>query len=380
MDSAFRFFVGIDWAWEEHTICIINREGKILKETVIPHSSAGIAQLRDLLGELEDAPASVAVAIETPRGSLVEALVEQQYAVFFLNPRQMDRFRDRHTMAGSKDDRFDALVLADSLRTDAVLFHRVRLDDAALLRLRELSRTEQEIHRDQRRTQNQLTALLNRYFPSLLKLCPGADEPWLWDVLEKTPLPQQAATWSKANLEKLLQKRRIRRFSAESLWQNLQTPPLPLAPGAADAASEHVCWLLPRLQILHQQSKQVAQRVEDLLEQMSKPSDPNKHRDAEILLSLPGLGRVTGATMLIEGGQALADQDYHALRSLAGTAPVTRRSGKSKYVLMRRCCNPRLRQGLYNYALCSIKEDQRSKQLYLHCERKDTAMPVRCAA
>src|SRR5262245_9287013 len=39
-------------------------------------------------------------------------------------------------------------------------------------------------------------------------------------------------------------------------------------------------------------------------------------------------GRVVLATMLAESPDALQRQDYHALRSLCGTAPVMRRSGK----------------------------------------------------
>ncbi len=35
-----------------------------------------------------------------------------------INPKQLDRMRDRFTIAGAKDDRLDAFVLADSLRTD----------------------------------------------------------------------------------------------------------------------------------------------------------------------------------------------------------------------------------------------------------------------
>jgi hypothetical protein len=61
---------------------------------------------------------SVAIGIEIPRGAVVETLVERRFAVYSLNPKQMDRFRDRHSVAGAKDDSRDALVIADSLRTD----------------------------------------------------------------------------------------------------------------------------------------------------------------------------------------------------------------------------------------------------------------------
>jgi hypothetical protein len=58
----------------------------------------------------------------------VETLVERGFHVGGLNPKQLDRFRDRHTVAGAKDDRRDAFVLGVSLRTDRPAFRRVRLE------------------------------------------------------------------------------------------------------------------------------------------------------------------------------------------------------------------------------------------------------------
>ncbi len=52
-----------------------------------------------------------------PRGAVIDALFERGFAVFAINPKQLDRCRDRYTAAGAKDDRRDAWVLADVLRT-----------------------------------------------------------------------------------------------------------------------------------------------------------------------------------------------------------------------------------------------------------------------
>jgi Transposase len=74
-----------------------------------------------------------------------EGLVERGFAVHAINPKQLDRFRDRYTVAGAKDDSRDAFVLGDSLRTDQACFHRVQLASAQMLRLRELSRIQEEL-------------------------------------------------------------------------------------------------------------------------------------------------------------------------------------------------------------------------------------------
>ena len=53
------------------------------------------------------------MAIETPHGPVVEMLLERGFAVFAINPKQIDRFRDRFTIAGAKDDSRDARVLGN---------------------------------------------------------------------------------------------------------------------------------------------------------------------------------------------------------------------------------------------------------------------------
>jgi hypothetical protein len=204
LEPNFLFFGGIDWGTEQHRICIMDRDGKVVGERWTPHSSAGLTELITWLREiLGTPPASVAVAIEVPRGAIVEALTEHGFAVFSINPKQLDRFRDRYSPAGAKDDRRDAFVLADALRTHMHCFRA--------------------------------------------------------------------------------------------------------APGAQQAAAEHALMLIPRLRLLHQQRTDLARRIQTILDELAAPTEHTcEHRDAAILLSLPGLGRKTAATMLSEAAQAIA--------------------------------------------------------------------------
>jgi transposase len=365
LTESYRFFVGIDWAWNEHTICVLGSGGEVVDRRTIQHSAAGLAQLADFLEKLSSGnPSSVAGGIEMPRGAIVEHLVERGFAVYSLNPKQMDRFRDRHTVAGAKDDSRDAYVIGDALRTDLHLFHRVRLDHPEVLRIRELSRNEEDVVQDQVRTGNRLQDLLNRYYPQMLQLCPAVDQAWFWDLLEMAPLPALAVKLSKKTVEKLLRAYRIRRFDADEICQTLSVSKLQLAPGAAEAASEHVLLILPVLRLLDRQREEIARRMQELLEKMSEDEQSVEHRDVKILLSLPGVGRVISATMLAEASQPLAERDYHAIRSYAGAAPITRQSGKRKMVVMRRGCNPRLRNALYHWSRVSTQHDPHSKEHY----------------
>ena len=149
------------------------------------------------------------MAIESPRGALIDACLARGFLVFAVNPKQLDRFRDRHTVAGAKDDRRDAWVLADSLRTDAAAFHLVRYEDPIVAQLRELSRAEDALDAEFRRLANQLRSQLHRLVPEVLTLCSGADEPWFWALLAAAPSPAAQRRLTRARVDHLLRAHRF---------------------------------------------------------------------------------------------------------------------------------------------------------------------------
>ena len=370
MSQSFLFFVGIDWATEDHSVCVVDREGNKVAECRALHSGTGLQQLIDWLRKQTGvAPDQVAFGIETPAGAVVDTLLEHSYPGFHINPKQLDRFRDRHTVAGAKDDSLDAYVIADSLRTDRPCFHPIQVDDPQIHRLRTLSRLEDDLGQDWSRLTNQLRQQLHRYFPQMLELSPAADEPWLWELLQTAPLPAMACKLRRSQLQKVLTRYRIRRLNAQQVRERLQTAPLPVAPGIAEAASEACLLLILRLRLLAQQKNHVAQCMKAILVDLAEDDNRKQHRDVQVLSSLPGVGRIIAATMLVEAAQPLANRDYHALRAYGGVAPVTRQSGKRRQVIMRYACNQRFRNALYHWARVSLQNDDRTRAHY-HCLRK----------
>lgn len=366
MPDSYELYVGIDWGTQTHQVCVVDAAGDRLAELRIPHSGAGVAALIVEVSRRATVAHRVAVAVEAPRGALVDALLAHGCHVFALNPKQLDRFRDRHTVAGAKDDRRDAWVLAQSLRTDRLAFRLVPADDARLIPLRELSRLHTELVAEVTRLTNRLRDQLLRFYPQTLTLCPAADEPWLWTLLERAPTPTAARKLRPNALRAFLAEHRIRRFSGDDLQAALQTPALPVSAATVAAAAEHVAFLLPRLRLLHEQRSRCERRLEVLLEALAAPDEAEhvEHRDVTILRSLPGVGRVVAATMLAEAWEPLASRDYQTLRAHAGTAPVTRQSGKTRIVSMRRGCNGRLRDAVFHWASNSIRLDQRCRAHY----------------
>jgi transposase len=364
----YGWFVGVDWGSERHQVCVLDVDGRIVKEVAVAHSGQGLAELRSLLETVCTTEVDrIAVAIEVPRDAVVEGLVERGIHVFSINPKQLDRFRDRHSAAGAKDDRRDAWVLADSLRTDRHCFRRVRLDHPLVIQIREGSRLLDELDEERRRLTNRLRELLQRYYPALLQLCPAADEPWLWALLRRASTPAQGAKLKSGFVTALLRRHRIRRLDTDAVVRALRQQPLPLAPGGVEAAAMHLSALLPRIEVAHAQHLECERQVARLLEELSQEDvsgQKSEQRDVQILLSFVGVGKKVAATLLAEASQPLIERDYHALRARSGVAPVTHQSGKRRTVSMRRACNPRLRNAVYYWSMTAAVYDEPSKVRY----------------
>jgi len=114
MEEQATYFAGVDWAMENHDICVVDVTGKVLEERQVTHTPQGLHELCQWLASFNDGVDGIDVSIEIPHGPVVETLLEYGVSVFAINPKQLDRFRDRFTVAGAKDDRRDARVLADS--------------------------------------------------------------------------------------------------------------------------------------------------------------------------------------------------------------------------------------------------------------------------
>ena len=373
------WFVGFDWGSEKHRIALFDRAGNLIGRRDVAHSAAAYAELGDwLLRTTQASPAEIAVAIETTHGPVVDALIDRGFRVYAINPKQLDRFRDRYSVAGAKDDTRDADTLGRSLRTDPEAFRALSPDNPLIVQLREASRTAAELTRDLGRLTNQLRDLLWRYYPQMLALDDNLAAPWLLELWQHAPTPAKGARLHKETIARILKTHRIRRLDADQVRTVLREPPLPSAPGVTEAATGHIRLLLPRIRLLNSQIKAVHTEIDALCQQLAGPQtiDPGgepgesvpgqsiEQRDVAILHSVPGVGRIVGATLLAEASEPLRRRDYHAIRTLAGQAPVTKRSGKSCFVQRRLACNKRLANAMYHWARVAVMCDPRSKQRY----------------
>jgi transposase len=367
---AAQWFVGIDWASEAHEVCVLDRDGQVGERRQVKHTVPDLqAFVEALLARACGDATTVAVGIEVPRGALVELLVERGFAVYAINPKQMDRFRDRFAPAGAKDDRRDALVIGDSLRTDPQAFRPVRLDHPVIIQLREWSRIDEDLGSELTRLTNQVRDLVYRSAPGLLALCPAADESWFWAVLHVAPTPAAQRRLSVRRLERLLRDHRIRRLTAPQLHAVLQQPAVFTAPGVVDAVAAHLAIVLPRVELIAAQRREAERQLERWLKALEREEPPagdqREHSDVTIIRSMPGIGTRVAARMLAEASQPLVDRAYPVMRAYLGVAPVTKQSGRRRTVSMRYACNLRLRNAAYHWARTGTQHDSASRTYYM---------------
>jgi transposase len=363
------WFVGIDWAMQSHRVCLLDAEGRRVGEREFAHGGAGLTELRDwLLQKTRAVPGQIAVAIEMPHGPVVEMLLEHGFVVFAINPKQLDRFRDRFSVAGAKDDRRDAHVLGGSLRTDRAAFRQLAADNPVMIELREWSRIADELQQERTRLANRLRQQLWRYYPQAAKLTDDVADDWFLALWQKVPTPDSAAKASEKAIARVLSAYRIRRLDAATALKTLREAPLFVAPGTTEAACAHIRSLAARLHLVNQQIKEAQHSLDRLCAELEGEENPSgqsfEQCDVTILRSWPGIGRINLATLLAEAAEPLRRRDYHALRALAGVAPVTRQSGKQRLVSRRFACNRRLQRAVHHWSRVAIQHDAAARRRY----------------
>ena len=353
-------FCGVDWAEAHHDVAIIDGDGRLLVKRRIADDLAGFSELCALLAEHTGSEGFVPVdvGIETDRGLLVAALRAAGHVVVPINPKAVSRYRDRHGVSGAKSDPGDALVLAQIMRTDRPA-HRVLPDDSeALAALRVLARAHQDAIWARQQISNRLRSLLREFYPGALEAFPTLHSRTALSVLGAAPSPTAAAALSRANLTALIHTagRGTRPADAERLGAVFAAERLHQLPAVEAAMGQAVATLVATLR--------AADDAVRALEEALEPSFES-HPDAEILDSLPGLGLVLGARVLGEFGDDRSRwPDAASRRNYAGSAPITRASGKSRVVLARHVRNRRLADATYLWAFAALTKSPGARGYY----------------
>lgn len=371
-------YVGIDWADKSHTLCIVDDAGNRLDSFEIEHTQNGFDVLHRRITKRAGSTEGVQVAIETKDSLIVDFLSEVGYTLHFINPKQTDRFRDRYRMSDSKNDGFDAYVLANALRTDAVLFNALSPLDEESLTLRVLTRTREGLVHRKVAIQNELTTYFKRYFPLATSLFGGIDNAEAIAFLSHYPTCARACTVTKTRIVAILKKAgasdKIAERHASAAHEKLkEKQPIP-SHGIEKAYPLAVKSLLRQLSSV---LEEIAALEEDIREVYS--NHPNK----DLLESLPGIAATLGPVIGSEIGVNVSRySNVKTLKAYAGSSPVTKQSGKYKEIRFRHACNPHLRRAIHLAAQGAILSAGWARELYdrLRSQGKSYGRALRAVA
>ena len=336
-------YCGIDWAEGHHDVAIVGNDGKLVAKKRIGDDPAGFTALTGMLAEAGDSPEDpIPVAIETPRGLLVAVLRASGRPVFAINPMAVARYRERSSVARAKSDHADAMTLANILRVDAHVHRTLPADSELAQAIAVLARAQQNAVWRRSKATNELRSALREYYPAFLDTFGGKSATNLAKaharaVLAIAPTPADGAKLTKARVAAALRragrKRGIDDLAAD-IVQRLRAPQLRQPELVEKAMGRQVLALLAMLD--------AACVGADELEHAAA-EEFRKHSDHGVITSFPGLADLTGARVLAEIGDDRARfADDRALKAYAGSAPVTRASGKVTSVTYRRIKNDRL--------------------------------------
>jgi transposase len=330
---------GIDWARDEHAVAVVGPDGVARERFSVEHTAAGLRELvRRLLAARVDG-----VGIERPDGPVVDALLGAGLTVFVIPPGQLKNLRGRYGCAGNKDDRFDAFVLADTVRTDRARLRPLVCDTALAVTLRATCRARKDLVGHRVALANQLRAHLQLAFPGAVGLFRRIDSPISLSFLTRFP-HQQAADWLSA--QRFASWLRANHYSGRKTGLILHARLVAAPRGATgpDAlARGHITLaLIAALRALNEQIRALEAQIAEQLA---------AHPDAPIFTSLPKAGQVRAARLLPEIGDCRARfPTAQSLHCLAGAAPSTRQSGNVRVVSFRWSADKQLRDAVCDFA------------------------------
>jgi len=343
------YYVGVDWADEEHYVYITDDSGQKLASFSIEHNEKGMNKLQNRIYRFSRKLDKLLFSIETDKGLVVSTLMDWGYTVYSINPKSVDRYRDRYKSSGVKSDEFDACVLANILRTDRSRFQPIRPDSELARELKVLTRDRDKLVGDRTRLSNRLTAILKAYYPAALELFSDVAQLITLSFLRKYPTYQDVKELSFDEFKEFLSEHRYPQPKrAKGMYQKLQQPHLECEDMLTRTKSKLMLVTVSQLQLLMDEIKSYESAIKKLLK---------SHPDANIFLSLPGSGDILSARFIAElGDNHDRYQSAGDVQAESGSAPITIQSGKKKYVRFRRSCKKPLRNTIHTFAFCSTSQ------------------------
>lgn len=340
--ATYAAIVGIDWAEEKHAVCLLDGARQVEQE--LEHTPEAIAAWAEgLRRQFDGRP--VAVCIEQARGALIHALMQYEHLVLFpINPKQAASYRESVSVAGKKDDAFDARLLAFYLREHPDLVRPWKPDDALTRELGRLCEMRRNIVEFRKQAVQQLTAALKQYFPQVLDVVDALHDGMALELLHRWPTLKELQRASPVSLRNFFRKFcRRNDEKIDALIAEIRA----FKPLTNDFAIIQPSAMF--VELLVQQIKQYNVALERFDRKIAE--DFAQHEDAAIFRSLPGAGAALAPRLCAAmGTDRNRFESANNVQSYVGIAPVTKRSGKSCHIHRRFACPKFLRQTFHEFA------------------------------
>jgi transposase len=353
-----RYYLGVDWADEFHQVWVSDTEGKKVAEITIEQSVKGLSEFGRWLHERKAEGIELWASIEKPHGRIVDFLLDHGVVVYPVNPKALDRARDRFRMSQSKSDSFDAYVLAEFLRTDHVHLRALEPDSEQAQELKMLTRDHHRLGRHKTRLLNQIEVTLKEYYPRPLEVFSDLESKIALDFLTQYPTPRALSELTRRKWNRFAKREHhLGEERCKELWEKLSQPQLKIPEHVVRAKAQLLLVLVIQLKSLAEAVKNYSDKVESFFASMPA---------AEFVKTLPGGKSGTTVPMLwAELGDAKNRwESFRHLQAEAGGVPVTKASGKSRVVQFRFACNKLLRYASYWFSFNSLNRCEWANKYY----------------
>jgi len=353
-----RYYLGVDWADQSHQLYVSDESGRKIRELEVQQTADGLAELGRWLEESRGQGIELWAAIEKPEGRVVDFLLDHGVVVYPVNPKALDRARDRFRMSPSKSDGFDAYVLAEFLRTDHAHLRALEPNSAEGQELKMLTRDHQRLGRQKTRLLNQIGITLKEYYPVPLEVFESLDTKIALDFLKAYPTPQALSKLTRRGWKRFAKRdHHLSEARCSELWDKLNKPQLAVPAHVVRAKAKLLAALVMQLEASVKAVDSYSQEVQSFFAAMPA---------AEIAKTLPGgKSGTTVASIWAELGDAPKRwNSFRHLQAEGGAVPVTKASGKSHMVQFRFACNKHLRQAMYWFSFNSLQRSEWAKKYY----------------
>jgi transposase len=341
--------VGVDWSQSHYDIAVVAPNGALLSQFRIAKTATKFLTFAEKIEQFGVPAPNCQIGLETAHNILIDFLWSRQYAVYVIPPSIVKSSRGRFGNSGSYTDAKDAHLIADIMRTDRDRFAPWRPDSEQLMKIKTKLGHIAYMTKLITRQTNRLRNILLRVYPQILNAFNDLDIFIVLHLLAAFPTASALADLSYPDFAAFCRKHRCHRMDWIMTWYSRLHQPQPSVQSTLAAAyQDEIIFIAQQLLSLVREKKQALQQVQLLFQQ---------HSDQHIFASLPGAGDLLQPKLLVMFGEDRArfpsPQD---IRSLAGTCPVTKQSGKRRRIQFRRACNHSFRETAQQFAVASVQQ------------------------